>query len=243
MQFYNHNNLFMKKYFLFVCIMIFLLPRLFSQTIEVKDIIIQHVTDSINKVKDVIIKQVTDSIMAARKDSIKWAKFESMAYFPLINAGKFSGVLPVVGVDEIPSPKREYKLLFEFTLYNKDSTHEKIDPGLTEIARILNLHVASGIPVSHTHPVIVVHGAALYAIQNNELYQGKFKKDNPNSKVIHDLMKNGARFIACGQAMNFFDVKKEELFPGVKVSLTAQTVLSNYIGQGYVWYGISEENK
>ena len=223
--------------------MISFLPRTFSQTNEVKDVVIQQVIDSINKVKNVIIKQATDSIMAARKDSIKWAKFESIAYFPLINAGKFSGVLPVAGIDEIPSPKREYKLLFEFTLSDKDSTHEKINPGLTEIARILNLHVASGIPISHIHPVIVVHGTSLYAKQNNELYQGKFKKDNPNSKVIQDLMKNGARFIACGQAMNFFDVKKEELFPGVKVSLTAQTVLSNYIGQGYVWYDISKENK
>ena len=54
-------------------------------------------------------------------------------------------------------------------------------------------------------------------------------------------MKYGAKFIACGQAMNFLDIKKQELYPGVKVSLTAQTALSNYIGQGYVWYGISDE--
>jgi intracellular sulfur oxidation DsrE/DsrF family protein len=218
----------MKRYFLFLSIMFSFLPRPFSQTNEVKEAITNH---------------VTDSIIAANKDSIKWAKLESMVYFPLIKAGKFSGVLPVVGVDEIPSPKREYKLLFEFTLVSKDSSNEKLNPGLVEIARILNLHVASGIPKSHIHPVIVVHGTSLYSIQNNEVYRQKFKKDNPNSKLIQDLMQNGARFIACGQAMNFFDVKKEELFPGVKVSLTAQTVLSDYIGQGYVWYDISEEIK
>ena len=231
----------MKKIFLFFSILISFLPRSFSQTSEVKDVAIKLVIDSVSKAKDLIIKQLTDSIVAARKDSTKWAKLESVAYFPLINAGKYSGVLPVEGVDEIPSPKREYKLLFEFTLYVKDSTHEKINPGLTEIARILNLHVASGIPLSHIHPVIVVHGPSLYSIQNNEVCQGKFKKDNPNGKVIQELMKDGARFIACGQAMNFFDVKKAELFPGVKVSLTAQTVLSNYIGQGYVLYGIHED--
>jgi intracellular sulfur oxidation DsrE/DsrF family protein len=219
----------MKKYFLLLLIMISFFPRSFSQANEVK--------------KDVITKQVTDSIAAARKDSIKWATLESLAYFPLIKAGTFSGVLPVAGIDEIPDPEREYKLLFEFTLFNKDSTNEKLNPGLVEIARILNLHVASGIPISHIHPVIVAHGHSLFSIQNNEVYQQKFKKDNPNSKLIQDLMKNGARFIACGQAMNFFDVKKEELFPGVKVSLTAQTVLSGYIGQGYVWYDISKENK
>jgi intracellular sulfur oxidation DsrE/DsrF family protein len=71
----------------------------------------------------------------------------------------------------------------------------------------------------------------------------KARKDNPNSQLILDLMKNGSKLIACGQAMMFLDVKKEELFPGVKVSLTAQTVLSNYIGQGYVLYSINDDRK
>lgn len=217
----------MNKCFLIVCFSISFLNPLFSQNTEVKN----------------ADKKVSDSIMAARKDSIKWAKLASLAYFPLIKAGTFSGVLPVEGVDEIPSPKRQYKLLFEFTLNFKDSTHEKLNPGLVEIARVLNLHVASGIPISHIHPVIVVHGPSLFSIENNETFKAKYKKDNPNNQLIQDLMKNGAKFIACGQAMNFLDVKKEELYPGVKVSLTAQTVLSNYIGQGYVWYGISDENK
>ncbi|HEY5406242.1 MAG TPA: DsrE family protein, partial [Ginsengibacter sp.] len=112
-----------------------------------------------------------------------------------------------------------------------------------EIARVLNLHVASGIPVSHIHPIIVVHGPSLFSIQNNGVYQSKYNKDNPNSQLILDLMKNGAKFIACGQAMSFLDIKKEQLYPGVKVSLTAQTALSNYTGQGYVWYKISDEDK
>ena len=218
----------MKKWFLFLSMSVSLLNPLFSQS---------DGTDDLTK------KVEMDSIMAARKDSIKWAKLESVAYYPLIKAGTFSGVLPVEGIDEIPSPKRQYKLLFEFTLNFKDTSHKKLNPGLVEIARVMNLHVASGIPGSHIHPVIVVHGPSLFSIQNNAVYQSKYKKDNPNSQLILDLMKNGAKFIACGQAMNFLDIKKEELYPGVKVSLTAQTVLSNYIGQGYVWYGISDENK
>jgi len=211
----------MKKYILIISLIISIPHLSFSQTS--------------------VAKNLSDSIAAARKDSMKLAKLESIAYYPLIKAGPWSGVLPVEGVDEIPDPKREYKLLFEFTLVFKDTTHAKLNPGLVEIARVLNLHVASGIPISHIHPVIAVHGPSLYSIENNDVYQKKFKKDNPNYKLIQDLMKNGARFIACGQAMKFLDIKKDELFPGVKVSLTAQTVLSNYIGQGYVWYNINEE--
>jgi predicted peroxiredoxin len=69
-----------------------------------------------------------------------------------------------------------------------------------------------------------VHAAALNAIKNNEAYQKKYKVDNPNIKLINDLKNIGAKFIACGQAMEFFEVKKEELLQDIKISLTAQTV-------------------
>ena len=105
----------MKKWFLILWGSISYLNPLFSQTIE-KD--------------DVTKKAEMDSITAAHKDSIKWAKLESVAYYPLIKAGTFSGVLPVEGVDEIPSPKRQYKLLFEFTLNFKDTSHAKLNSGL-----------------------------------------------------------------------------------------------------------------
>lgn len=44
----------------------------------------------------------------------------------------------------------------------------------------------------------------------------------------------GAKFIACGQALAFFEVERESLLPVVKVSLTAQTVISGYQVKGYV---------
>jgi len=54
-------------------------------------------------------------------------------------------------------------------------------------------------------------------------------------------VQNGVKFIACGQAMHFFEIEKPDLYSGIKVSLTAQTVLSNYIEQGYVCYNINGE--
>jgi len=189
------------------------------------------------------LKMVADSAAKARKDSMKWEKLKSLAYYPLIKAGPWSGVLPVTGVDEIPDPKREYKLIFEFTLNFKDTSHKELNPGLVEIARVLNLHIASGIPLSHIHPVVAVHGPSLFSIENNATFQEKYKKGNPNSQLILDLMKNGCKFIACGQAMMIHDIKKGELFPGVKVAVTAQVVLSNYIGQGYVLYPINDDIK
>lgn len=215
----------MKKYLFFLICAVCFNAHSYAQTVVNKD----------------VAKAITDTSAAAKKEQARFTKMASLAYFPVINAGTFSGVLPVAGIDEIPDPKREYKLLFEFTMNPKDSTHSKTNPGLVEIARIINLHVASGISMAKIHPIIVVHGLSLMSIRRNEIFQKNFKKDNPNSKLIDDLMKNGVKVIACGQAMNFLNVKKEELYAGVKVSLTAQTVLSDYIGQGYVLYGINEE--
>lgn len=166
----------------------------------------------------------------------KWEKLKGISVYPVFNAGDMSGVIPVKEQTEIPDPKMEYKLLFEVVRNNPDSVTKEINYSLGEIARIINLHVAAGIPLKKIKPVIVVHAAALKAITNNEYYKGQYKIDNPNLKLIGDLKNVGAKFIACGQAMTFFDVKKENLLPDVKVSLTAQTVLSSYQLKGYVIY-------
>ncbi|MEO6357592.1 MAG: DsrE family protein, partial [Ferruginibacter sp.] len=89
-------------------------------------------------------------------------------------------------------------------------------------------------------PVIVVHAGALNAFCTNDRYKEKYKTDNPNLKLISELKNFGARFIACGQAMAFKKFTKEDMLPEVKISLTAQTVLSGYQLKGYVLYSLSE---
>jgi intracellular sulfur oxidation DsrE/DsrF family protein len=88
---------------------------------------------------------------------------------------------------------------------------------------------------------VVVHGPAIFSLYNNQNYHKKYGTDNPNIAMMDELIKNGVRFIACGQAMNFLDVKKEEIDPRVRIALTAQTVLSAYQLKGYVLNTISED--
>jgi intracellular sulfur oxidation DsrE/DsrF family protein len=177
-----------------------------------------------------------DSIKVSKEfaDKAKWEKLSARSEFPLIKGGKYSGVIPINDPTEIPDPNIDYKILFEVTGNNPDSTIKEINAGLDEIAREINLHVASGIPAKRIIPVIVVHAGALNAIKNNEAFKKKYKIDNPNIRLIHDLEKIGAKFIACGQAMEFFDVKREELLPEIRISLTAQTVITGYQLKGYV---------
>lgn len=126
-------------------------------------------------------------------------------------------------------------MLFELTANNPDSVIKEINYGLAEVSRVINLHVASGIPVKKIFPVIVIHAGALNAITTDTFYKEHYKMANPNLKTIGELEKLGTKFIACGQAMAFFNIKKEDLLPSVKVSLTAQTVLTTYQLKGYVW--------
>ncbi|MFI5252983.1 MAG: DsrE family protein [Bacteroidota bacterium] len=172
------------------------------------------------------------------EDSLKMAKLFAIEQFPYIKGSKWSGVIPVADPTEIPDPNRDYKLLFEFTANNPDSLAREINSGLDEVARVLNLHVASGIPAKKLIPVIVVQGPGLDALTTNEHYKKKHSTDNPNLKIIHDLVGAGAKFIACGQAMAFFELTKEDLLPEIKISLTAQTVFSNYQLQGFILYSI-----
>ena len=168
----------------------------------------------------------------------KWDRLSASALHPVLNVGEFSGVIPVKDPTEIPDPNLDYKFLFELTSLNPDSAAKDVDYGLTEVARVINLHVASGIPLKKISVVIVVHGPALKAFGTNAYYNEQFKMDNPNIKVVEELKKLGTKFIACGQAMAFLEVKRENLLPDVKVSITAQTVISSYQLKGYLlWWG------
>jgi intracellular sulfur oxidation DsrE/DsrF family protein len=188
-------------------------------------------------------KAAKDSLKRAKRleDSLRVANLIANAQYPLIKGGKWSGVIPVTDPTEIPDPTREYKLLFELTDKNPDSLAKDINSGLDEVTRVLNLHVASGIPAKQLIPIVVIHGPGIEAVTTNERYQKRHSMDNPNLKLVQDLKNVGARFIVCGQAMAFFNFKKEDLLPDIRITLTAQTVLSNYQLQGYVLYPIKND--
>jgi intracellular sulfur oxidation DsrE/DsrF family protein len=180
--------------------------------------------------------QPRDSI-GARKDSIRMAQMLEISQYPLIKGSKWSGVIPVKDPTEIPDPNQQYKLLFELASDIKDSAAAKeIHGGLAEIGRVINLHVASGIPAKNLDIVVVVHGGALKALLNDREYKKNYGIRNPNIAIIRQFLDAGARFIACGQAMWFKEITREEMIPEVKISVTAQTVLSNYRLKGYILF-------
>jgi hypothetical protein len=143
---------------------------------------------------------------------------------------------------EKPDPAIKYKLLFNMTIWPKDSaSRRKLNEGFAEIGRIINLHVAAGVPKENLELAIVIHGGALNTYLKNEAFQKKFKLDNPNLGILKQFTDLHAELMACGQAEIFFRVPAEEMIPEVKTAFSAQVVLSTYQLKGYVLYNIEEE--
>ncbi len=159
-------------------------------------------------------------------------------YYPVIKGAEWSAVFPVNNVEEIPDPAMKYKLLMElvdFAPKDPDSTIKKnVNLGLVEVGRIINLHIAAGIPKENLDIVIIVHASALRAFLNNDEYKKKYGVDNPNIPFLKEMESVGFKLLACGQAILFLGLEKEQMLPGVKVALTAKTVLTSYQLKNYV---------
>lgn len=187
-----------------------------------------------------LMSQNRDSASAARRDSLLRAKMGN-AIFPLIKEAKMGGVLTINNPDELPDPRMKYKLLFNFTQAAVSSSKSKeINGALAEAARIINLHIAAGIPQKNLEIALVGHASGLFSLLDDEHYKKKFKIDNPNAKLIKELQDAGVRFMVCGQAMGFLDIEKESLIPGIKLAYSAKTVISTYTLKGFTLMDINE---
>lgn len=156
-------------------------------------------------------------------------------------------VVAVKDVDEKPDPSLDYRIVFDLTFYAKaDEEKENFDSssinwGIADIGRIMNLHVTAGIPTSRLDFVVAVHAEALPSFLNEETYQKKYRTSNPNVKLIKELSDAGIKFLVCGQSLTWMGYAKSDLVPQAKVTLTAQTTLSQYQLKGYALKQISSD--
>ncbi len=214
-----------------------------AQNINKDDSLIAKISDSIVKVRsDMYSKTLRDSLVKKMKDSIRWERIKSTATFPLIKNSEWSAAFPVPSVTENPDPTMRYKLLFNMVIWSRDSLSlRRINEGLAEIGRIINLHIAAGVPRDSLDLAIVIHGSALNVYLKNEVYQKKFKTDNPNLDILKQFIHIKTRLMACGQAELFTNIPAQDLIPEVRTAFSANVVLSTYQLKGYVLYNIVDE--
>lgn len=149
-------------------------------------------------------------------------------------------VVDVNEVDYKPNPNMEYKVVVDFTVFEKIDPKEEdsrgikpdvVNWGLGEIGRLINLHAGAGIPQKNIKFVAAVHGLASQSFMTNEAYNKMHKMDNPNIELLNELSAAGVEFMICGQSLG--QIKKSDLLPLAKLTFTAQTVLTEFQLKGY----------
>ncbi|MUH35514.1 hypothetical protein D9O36_06665 [Zobellia amurskyensis] len=134
-------------------------------------------------------------------------------------------------VAEQPDSTLKYNLIFDV----KDSGEKDgVNAGLFKIARTINMLGAAKIALENIKIVAALHGEATFVALNEEKYQEKYGKLNPNAELIRRLNEFGVKLFICAQATASRNISAEDLNPDVELALSALSVLSNYQLRGYI---------
>ena len=133
---------------------------------------------------------------------------------------------------DVPLPEGfNYKAVFDLVAYPGEVT--AVNVRLESVARFLNMHRRNGVPAENMDLAVVVHGAAVKNLLNNDAYEARYKVENPNLELLSLLHDAGVSIYVCGQSMSFGGMDKNELADGVQVALSAMTMLTVLQSDGY----------
>ncbi|MFX0557937.1 DsrE family protein [Maribacter sp. CXY002] len=126
---------------------------------------------------------------------------------------------------------KTYKAVFDIMNSPEDSS--QLNASLETAARFFNMHAQNGIPIEQLKVALVVHNKASKDVINSSTYKKIYGVDNPNEKLLKELMANGAEIIFCGQSSASRGFPKEVLIQGVQLSLSAMTALIQLQDENY----------
>lgn len=141
---------------------------------------------------------------------------------------------PVYDVDDMDFPlpaDASYRVVFDAAAYSVEGMG--LNRELESVARFVNMHAASGVPLERMRLVVVLHGEALKSALLDDAYRKRYRRDNPNLDLLRQLAGKGVRFVACGQSLGFRGFDRDELAEPVEVALSAMTALTVLQSEGY----------
>lgn len=146
---------------------------------------------------------------------------------PVITEG---GAVAQVAADVPVAQGLDWKMDFDVAT----ASPGKLNPRIDSAARFINMLAASGVPMGKIHAAIVVRSNGLMDLLNAETYSRETGGQvNPNAALLAQLMAKGVPVYVCGQSAELLDVKKADMIPGVKMTLSAMTTHAVLQGQGY----------
>ena len=129
--------------------------------------------------------------------------------------------------------EEEFVFKAVFDVMNSPDSHDLINPSIETVARYLNMHAQSGVSVDNLKAVVVIHNKASKDIMNDAAYQSRYGVENPNRKLLEELIDSGVDVIFCGQSSLSRDIPKEDIIEEVQLSLSAMTALIQLQDKGY----------
>lgn len=160
-----------------------------------------------------------------------------LSNFALAQETQFPIVEDFGGIYEIkeainPNPNLEYRIAIDLKTLQRDK--ESINPGLNNVARMLNLHGLGGVNAENLSVAVIIHGGATDVILDNDAYQKRYELDNPNIPLIKALKESGVEIYVCGQSLLSRQYGRDEVNTEVKVALSMLTTFTTYMHNGYV---------
>jgi intracellular sulfur oxidation DsrE/DsrF family protein len=143
----------------------------------------------------------------------------------------FGTTFTVDNPDLILNKDKVYKVIFDIYTDSKDDG--KINPLLNTVARFINMHVETGVPLKNLKIVVIMHGKATKNVLNAATFLKKYNIKNPNNELLIALKQAEVETYVCGQSYAYNKFETGELNENVKMALSALTVLVEYQSQGY----------
>ena len=150
------------------------------------------------------------------------------AQYPIVS--DFGGIYEITGSVQ-PDSELEYKIVIDLKTLQEDKN--QINPGMNNVARMMNLHGLGGVSNNNLKVVAVVHGGATETILTNEGYRRKNGISNPNLELITALEDAGAEIYVCGQSLLARGYDQAEVNPDITIGLSMLTVVTEHMHKGY----------
>jgi len=151
------------------------------------------------------------------------------AQFPIVEG--FGGIYEIEEAIN-PDSDLEYKIAIDLKTLQRDK--ESINPGLNNVARMLNLHGLGGVSAENLSVAVIIHGGATDVILDNDAYKKRYELDNPNIPLINALKESGVEIYVCGQSLLSRQYGRDEVNTEVEVALSMLTTFTTYMHNGYV---------
>lgn len=104
---------------------------------------------------------------------------------------------------------------------------------LETVARYLNMHARAGVEPGQMATAVILHGRAARSALNPEAFEERYGETHPDAELLRELGRAGVRLIVCGQSATAFGFRRDELTPGVDMSLSALTALVRLQSDGF----------